>query len=76
MTKTVIPLNPDTLTFFYVRPEETFCPGKYKKRVEARSVLSYRAVRELGETASAIAKKIGISRNPLSVCQLNGGKEL
>ncbi len=43
-------------------PEEIFSPGKYKKRVQARSVLSYWAVRELGETASYIAKEIGISQ--------------
>jgi putative transposase len=52
---------------FRVRPEEIFRPGKYKKRVEARSVLSYWAVRELGETASAIAKKIGISQPAVSL---------
>jgi len=52
---------------FHVRPEEILSPGKYKKRVEARTVLSYWAVRELGETASAIAKKIGISQPAVSL---------
>jgi len=64
--------NLDVLTrrvaeIFHVRPEEIFSPGKYKKRVQARSVLSYWAVRELGETASAIAKKIGISQPAVSL---------
>jgi len=52
---------------FDVTPEEVFSPGKYKKRVQARSVLSYWAVRELGETASNIAKKIGISQPAVSL---------
>jgi len=51
---------------FHVTPEEIFSPGKYKKRVQARSVLSYWAVRELGVTGSAIAKKIGISQPAVS----------
>ena len=64
--------NLDVLTrrvaeIFHVRPEEIFSPGKYKKRVQARSVLSDWAVRELGETASYIAKKIGISQPVVSL---------
>ena len=51
---------------FDVTPEEILSPGKYKKRVQARSVFSYWAVRELGETASNIAKKIGISQPAVS----------
>lgn len=52
---------------FSVTPKEIFSPGKYKKRVQARSVLSYWAVRELGETASYIAKEIGISQPAVSL---------
>ena len=52
---------------FHVRPEEIFSPGKHKKRVQARSVLSYWAVREMGEMASHIAKKIGISQPAVSL---------
>jgi len=64
--------NLDVLTcrvaeIFNVIPEEIFSPGKYKKRVQARSVFSYWAVRELGETASSIAKKIGISQPAVSL---------
>ena len=63
--------NLDVLTrkvaeIFNVRAEEIISPGKYKKRVQARSVFSYWAVRELGETASYIAKKIGISQPAVS----------
>jgi putative transposase len=57
-----------------VTPEEIFSPGKYKKRVQARSVLSYWAVRELGETASCIAKKIGISQPAVSLPGERGEK--
>jgi len=60
---------------FQVTPEEIFSPGKYKKRVEARSVFSYWAVRELGETASAIAKKIGISQ-PAVTLSVERGKRI
>jgi len=52
---------------FHVPPEEIFSPGKYTKRVQARSVFSYWAVRELGETASNIAKRIGISQPAVSL---------
>jgi REP element-mobilizing transposase RayT len=51
---------------FDVTAEEILSPGKYKKRVQARSVYSYWAVRELGETASNIAKEIGISQPAVS----------
>ena len=59
---------------FDVTPEEIFSPGKYKKRVQARSVLSYWAVRELGETASCISKRIGISQPAVSLPVERGGK--
>ncbi len=47
---------------FNVTPEEIFSQGKYKKRVKARSVFCYWAIRELGETATNLARKIGISQ--------------
>ncbi len=59
---------------FHVTPEEIFSPGKYKKRVQARSVLCYWAVRGLGETASNIAKKIGISQPAVSLSVERGGR--
>ena len=51
---------------FGVETGDIFSPGKYPKRVKARSVLCYWAVRELGETASNLAKKIGISQPAVS----------
>jgi len=69
--------NLDTLAdrvveIFDVTPEEIFSPGKYKERVQARSVFSYWAVRELGETASYLAKKIGISQPAVSLSVQRG----
>ena len=69
--------NLDTLAdrvaeIFDVTPEEIFSPGKYKVRVQARSVFSYWAVRELGETASFLARKIGISQPAVSLSVQRG----
>lgn len=69
--------NLDTLAdrvaeIFDVTPEEIFSPGKYKERVQARSVFSYWAVRELGETASCLARKIGISQPAVSLSVQRG----
>jgi putative transposase len=69
--------NLDTLAdrvteIFDVTPEEIFSPGKYKKRVQARSVFSYWVVRELGETVSCLARKIGISQPAVSLSVQRG----
>jgi chromosomal replication initiation ATPase DnaA len=44
-----------------VKPEEVWAEGKYRRIVEARSLLCYWAVRELGETMSSLGRKLGIS---------------
>ena len=59
---------------FELPSEDIFSPGKYKKRVQARSVLCYWAVRELGETASNLAQKIGISQPAVSQAVERGEK--
>ena len=59
---------------FNINPDEIYSAGKYKKRVQARSVFSYWAVRELGETATSIAKKIGISQPAVSMSVERGEK--
>lgn len=41
--------------------EEVWQPGKYKRLVTARSVLCFWVVRELGETMSSLAQRLGIS---------------
>ena len=44
-----------------VKPEEVWAEGKYRRMVEARSLLCYWAVRELGVPMSSLARKLGIS---------------
>ena len=44
-----------------VRPEEVWAKGKYRRVLEARGLLCYWAVRELGVTMSSLARKLGIS---------------
>lgn len=44
-----------------LRPEEVWAKGKYRRIVEARSLLCYWAVRELGVSMSSLAGKLEIS---------------
>ena len=41
-------------------------PGKQPRRVQARSVLSFRAVHELGMSATAVGLKLGLSQSATS----------
>ena len=59
---------------FDIKPDEIYLAGQYRKRVQARSVFSYWAVRELGETATSLAKKIGISQPAVSMSVERGEK--
>ena len=51
---------------FEVAREEVLSPGKQRYRVKARSVLCFRAVQELGMTATALAKELSISQPAVS----------
>lgn len=44
-----------------VKPEEVWAKGKYRRIVEARSLLCYWAVRELRVCMSSFAREVGIS---------------
>jgi putative transposase len=44
-----------------VKPEEVWAEGKYRRIVEARSLLCYWAVRELGVPMSSLARKLKVS---------------
>jgi putative transposase len=44
-----------------VKPEEVWAEGKYRRIVEARSLLCYWAVRELGVSMSSLGRRLGIS---------------
>jgi putative transposase len=47
---------------FTLTPEEILSPGKYRNRVTARCLLCYFSVRHLGITATALARKTGLSQ--------------
>ena len=44
-----------------VKEEEVFSKGRQKKKVKARSLLCYWAVREAGISLRTLAKRLGIS---------------
>jgi chromosomal replication initiation ATPase DnaA len=44
-----------------IKPDEVWAKGKHWRIVEARSLLCYWAVRELGISMSSLARKLGIS---------------
>lgn len=53
---------------------EVWAPGKQPIRVKARSLLCYWAVRELGCTATALAKRLGVSQPAVSMAVQRGEK--
>ncbi len=59
---------------FHITEEEIYQPGKYPRIVQARSLLCYWAVRELGMTATALAKKFRQSQPAVSISVKRGEK--
>ena len=57
-----------------LKPEEVWAVGKYRRIVEARSLLCYWAVRELGVPMSSLAIKLGISVPSVSDSVIRGQK--
>lgn len=55
-----------------LEPEQITAPGKYPKAVEARSLLCYWAVRELGMTATEVARNIGLTQPAVSIAVRRG----
>jgi chromosomal replication initiation ATPase DnaA len=51
---------------FVMKPGDIYSPGKYKKLIKPRSVFCYWAVRELGETATSLAKRLGLTQSGVS----------
>jgi plasmid maintenance system antidote protein VapI len=49
-----------------VKCEQVWEKGKYRQTVKARSLLCYWAVRELGISATELARRIGISQPAIS----------
>ena len=52
--------------------EQVWAPGKFRPQVQARSLLCYWAVRELGESMTAMAGRLGISMPAVSKAVAGG----
>jgi len=50
-----------------VDPECIYSPGKYRQNVKARSLFCYWAVRELGMTATSLARALGLTQPAVSI---------
>jgi len=59
---------------FGMEPGDIYSPGKYKRLIKPRSVFCYWAVRELGETATSLAKGLGLTQAGVSKAVLRGEK--
>ncbi len=57
---------------FGLDPGELLRPGKYPRRVAARSVLCYFLVRELHMTATAVAGRLGLGQPAVSIAVARG----
>jgi putative transposase len=57
-----------------VKPEEVWAKGRYRRIVESRSLLCYWAVREMGESMTALARKLGLSIPSVSESVIRGGR--
>jgi len=57
-----------------MKPDEVWAKGKYRRTVEARSLLCHWAVRELGAPMSSLARKLGISIPAVSDSVARGRK--
>jgi len=53
-------------------PERLFSPGRYPDLVQARSVLCYFAVRQLGMTATGLARQMGLTQPAISMSVKRG----
>jgi putative transposase len=56
-----------------LREEEVWASGRYPRIVEARSLLCYWAVRELGQTMASLAARLGMSIPAVSKSVKRGG---
>ena len=55
-----------------VKIEQVWEKGKHPQTVKARSLLCYWAVRELGISATELARRIGITQPAISQCVKRG----
>jgi len=61
-------------SLFGIKAEEIFLPVKYPVVVQARSLFCYWAVRELGFSATSLARKLNISQPAVSISVRRGAK--
>jgi REP element-mobilizing transposase RayT len=59
---------------FDLTPDQLLTPGRYPAVVRARSLFCYWAVRELGVTATDLAKQIGMTQPAISISVKRGEK--
>ena len=59
---------------FGMRPGEIYSPSKYRRLIKPRSVFCYWSVRELGETATSLAKRLDLTQSGVSKSVLRGEK--
>lgn len=64
----------DVAGLFDINPARIFEAGKYPRIVQARGLLCYWGVRELGMTATALAKKLNLSQPAVSMAVKRGQK--
>ena len=62
------------LEIFKIKKEELYFKNREKRRVEARSVLCYWAVRELGIKGTEMAKLMGLSQPAIVYAVKRGEK--
>jgi len=53
-------------------PGGIYSPGKYRRLIKPRSVFCYWVVRELGEKATSLAKRLGFTQAGVSKAVLRG----
>jgi hypothetical protein len=58
----------------YYRAEEVLSPGKQPRRVEARSVACFWAVRALGMTTVEVSRRLGITQSAVTKAVYRGEK--
>ncbi|MFZ1984680.1 MAG: transposase [Desulfatitalea sp.] len=59
---------------FDLAPDQLVAAGRYPKVVQARSVLCYWAVRELGLTATSLARQMGLTQPAVTISVKRGEK--
>lgn len=64
----------EVAVLFDIKPAQIFTTGKYPLIVRARSLFCYFAVRELGMTATQLARKLNLSQPAVSIAVKRGEK--